>query len=68
MSDRQPIVPQPRPHEGPRLGYFVVRARRLPGSAVGEVTGVVERLGTAEKRSFRSSAELTHIIEEWSGG
>jgi hypothetical protein len=49
------------------LGYFIVRVRRLPGTAIGEVTGVVERLGTGEKRPFRNSAELAQVVAEWSG-
>ena len=47
--------------------YFVVRVRRTPGAGIGEVTGFVERLGTGEKREFRSSAELAQVVEEWSG-
>ncbi len=46
-------------------GYFVVRARRLPGAALGEVSGVVERLGSGERREFRSSAELARVVAEW---
>jgi hypothetical protein len=51
----------------PGLGYFIVRVRRLPGTAIGEVTGVVERLGTGEKRPFRTSEELAQVVAEWSG-
>jgi hypothetical protein len=63
MTIRQP---ESNEADAPGLGYFVVRVRRLPGTALGDVTGVVERLGTGEKRPFRSSAELSQIIEEWS--
>lgn len=63
MTIRQP---ESNEADAPGLGYFVVRVRRLPGTPIGEVTGVVERLGTGEKRPFRSGAELSQIIEEWS--
>jgi hypothetical protein len=49
-----------------RLGYFVVRVRRLPGMPIGECTGLVERLATGEKREFRSSGELAAVVAEWS--
>jgi hypothetical protein len=48
------------------LGYFVVRVRRLPGMAVGECSGLVERLATGEKREFRSKEELAQVVAEWS--
>jgi len=48
------------------LGYFMVLVRRLPGTPAGEVTGIVERLGTGEKRPFRSSGELAQVVAEWS--
>ena len=50
----------------PGLGYFVVRVRRLPGMPIGECTGLVERLGTGEKREFKSSEELAQVVAEWS--
>jgi hypothetical protein len=66
MSD-----PQPPPSDVPAgwksgLGYFVVRIRRLPGAAIGECSGLVERLATGEKREFRSSGELAQVVAEWS--
>jgi hypothetical protein len=33
---------------------------------MGEVTGVVERLATGEKRLFQNSAELARVVAEWS--
>jgi hypothetical protein len=46
-------------------GYFIVRVRRISGAALGDVSGVVERLGTGEKREFRSSTELAQVVAEW---
>lgn len=47
-------------------GYFMVRAGMAPGPGPWRVTGVVERLGTGEKRAFASALELASMIEEWS--
>jgi hypothetical protein len=49
-----------------RVGYFMVRIRRLPTDPPGEVTGVVERLGSGEKRTFRTSSELARVVDDWS--
>lgn len=46
-------------------GYFIVRVRRMSGTALGDVSGVVERLGTGEKREFRSSSELAQVVADW---
>ena len=62
----------PQPHQSPHpsgsplgSGYFIVRVRRISGAALGDVSGVVERLGTGEKREFRSSSELAQVVAEW---
>ncbi len=47
------------------LDYFIVRVRRISGAALGDVSGVIERLGTGEKREFRSSSELAQVVAEW---
>jgi hypothetical protein len=67
MTPSQPSGIQTPAAGSPALGYFIVRVRRLPGTAIGDVTGVVERLGTGEKRLFQSSAELAQVVAEWSG-
>ena len=65
MNDAQP--PGGSPDAGPhRLGYFIVRVRRTVTPGEGEFTGLVELLGTGEKREFRTSAELARVVEEWS--
>jgi hypothetical protein len=65
MSSPQP--PDPLHPAGSPLGsgYFIVRVRRISGAAFGDVSGVVERLGTGEKREFRSSSELAQVVAEW---
>jgi hypothetical protein len=67
LPTAEPDRPVPAPAAGLGLGYFIVRVRRLPGTAIGDVTGVVERLGTGEKRPFRNSEELAQVVAEWSG-
>jgi hypothetical protein len=64
MSDAQP--PDESAVPGHRLGYFIVRVRRSVTPGSGEFTGVVERLGSGEKREFRTSDELARVVEEWS--
>ena len=46
--------------------YFVVRLQHAP-SAVGqaELSGVVERLASGEKSTFRSAAELVRLLGAW---
>jgi hypothetical protein len=62
-----PQLPLEDPQAGATgLGYFIVRVRRVPGTPLGEVTGIVERLGTGEKRQFHSSTELARVVEDWS--
>lgn len=63
MTPPQPAVPAPPPSAP--FGLFLVRIRRLPGTAMGEVSGYVERLGTGVKRPFSSQAELTRVMAEW---
>jgi hypothetical protein len=65
MSDAQPFDEpvDPGPH---RLGYFIVRVRSSATHGSGECAGLVERLSTGEKRTFRTSEELARVVEEWS--
>lgn len=64
MPNAQTQQPDP-PDRSDRLGYFVLRVRRAAQGSE-ELTGVVERLGTGEKRAFRGAAELADLIEQWS--
>ncbi len=49
-----------------RLGYFMVKIRRSGADPGGDISGVVERLGSGEKREFRSCDELARVVDEWS--
>jgi hypothetical protein len=46
--------------------YFVVRVTRGP-PARGALGGLVERLGTGEKRAFATAAELIDTLSAWVG-
>ena len=63
-----PQLPEPDPHAVPvaTLGYFVVRVRRASTAEAGQISGIVERIGSGEKRQFASSEELGRVVEEWS--
>lgn len=43
------------------FSYFMIRLS--PGA--GEVSGVVERIGTGEKRTFASGQELVTLVSGW---
>jgi hypothetical protein len=47
------------------FGYFLVRVRRAVADG-GDCTGIIERIGTGEKREFRDAVELARLVEEWS--
>jgi hypothetical protein len=65
MGDAQP--PGESADSGPhRLGYFIVRVKSPATHGSGECAGLVERLSTGEKRTFRTSDELARVVEEWS--
>ncbi len=64
-------TPQQRPADAAlsavdRLGYFMVKIRRSGADPGGDISGVVERLGSGEKREFRSCDELARVVDEWS--
>ena len=59
QADAAPVVPD-------RLSYFMLRIRRVATDPAADCAGVVERLGTGEKRTFKGSTELAQLIEEWS--
>lgn len=66
MPDPQPTNSAREAIAQERLGYFMVRIRRSAGDPPGEFAGIVERLGTGEKRAIRNSGELAQVVEEWS--
>jgi hypothetical protein len=45
--------------------YFMVRITRTDDPA--RLAGLVERLGTGEKRSFTTGEQLLGLVEAWSG-
>ncbi len=53
-------------HDGStdRFDYFMVRVTRAEDDA--RLTGLVERLGTGEKRSFGSGQHLLWLVASWS--
>ena len=48
----------------PLFDYFMVRVTRTEDAA--QLAGLVERLGTGEKRSFSSGQQLLGLVAEWS--
>ncbi len=49
-----------------RFAYFMIRLQRPAAGGDTTLVGVVERLGTGEKRGFASAAELYDLLELWS--
>jgi hypothetical protein len=59
-------------HEKPSIQfrYYMIRVQ-TPGNAAPtdnspELSGVVERLGSGEKRDFSDAAELVRLVTAWS--
>lgn len=46
--------------------YFVVRLSRSSGSHPAQVTGLVERIGSGEKRPFDTAEHLVQLVTLWS--
>jgi hypothetical protein len=49
----------------PGFDYFVVRVTRSVRPSA-RVSGLIERLGSGEKRWFYSGEQLTHLMALWS--
>lgn len=49
----------------PLFDYFMVRVTRTEESA--QLAGLVERLGTGEKRSFSTGEQLLGLVAAWAG-
>lgn len=47
-----------------RFEYFVLRLSRSPGGP-GRLSGVVERLGSGEKRWFETGEQLVRLVSAW---
>jgi hypothetical protein len=59
-------------HEKPSIQfrYYMIRvqtpADTIPTDGAPELSGVVERLGSGEKRDFADVAELVRLVTTWS--
>jgi hypothetical protein len=49
----------------PLFDYFMVRITRTEEPA--QLAGLVERLGTGEKRSFSTGEQLLGLVAAWAG-
>ena len=50
------------------FSYFMIRVHHEGGESglgAAELAGVVERLGTGEKRAFGSGRELVELVSAW---
>lgn len=61
-----------RAPEGQRQGtgfwYFMICIPRAGPARPATVSGVIERLGTGEKRPFADGAQLIELLGSWSDG
>lgn len=48
----------------PTFDYFVVRLNRTDPDPI-RITGLVERLGSGEKKPFDTAEHLTRLISTW---
>lgn len=47
------------------FGYFVLKLRLAAADDPQACSGVIERLGTADRRSFESADELIRLLLAW---
>ena len=57
--------PDGRERAGERFEYFMVRVTRVEGDP-DRVSGMIERLGSGEKRSFDTGEHLAQLVGAWS--
>jgi hypothetical protein len=48
-----------------RVTYFMLRLHHPRDYPLGDVAGMVERLGAGEKRTFASGEELLGLVRRW---
>lgn len=48
-----------------QYGYFVLQARATRNPDGIEITGILENLGTGEKRSFEGCDALAGLVDAW---
>ena len=46
-------------------GYFVLKLRLPPAGDASGCAGVIERLGTTDRRSFETAEELLRLLAAW---
>lgn len=49
----------------PRFAYFVLQTRTVVEAGAVTLTGVLEDLGSGEKRAFSGEEGLAHLVAEW---
>ena len=60
-----PPVGRPAPES---FAYFTVRLRHTDGVEDEPLAGLIERLGTGEKRTFEDARELVELLRLWQAG
>lgn len=50
-----------------RFDYFMIRISQRRGDPE-RIVGLIERLGTGEKRSFETGAQLLKLVAAWQAG
>jgi hypothetical protein len=46
-------------------GYFVLKLRLAPAGEPSGCAGMIERLGTADRRNFENAEELLRLLSAW---
>ena len=46
-------------------GYFVLKLRLAPTGDTPGCAGMIERLGTADRRNFETAEELVRLLSAW---
>lgn len=63
------MTPVGRLEDGPTssrpVAHFMIRVTLPDDSGMGEVSGLVERLGTGEKQPFTSGEHLLRLVRDW---
>jgi hypothetical protein len=57
--------PAPQQEGVERVTYFMLRVHHPRDDLLGDVTGMVERLGAGEKRTFGSAQDLLALVRRW---
>lgn len=48
------------------FSYFMIRVQRPVPTSQATMSGLIERLGTGEKKSFHTGAQLLELLGAWS--